>query len=325
MRRLLAATKRNPDFVIWAEPGQTEVLQARHLSCWGSSPHITIWAQNLPADRAVRSFEDDDTILARFQEFYQRRLRKSYCDMGIRCFKPGATDADFELGSLQTAIAAAPLSVYTDKDLKFTRVREWPDEPDTTATAPDDLQLKGIETVLDDGVSDADRARDMARWKREGQTWEGAFLKEPRRQLLAYFTLNDAASRKAHAAAVGRRVEGAKNSSDYTARYNKVPGLTIPQSGLRPAARGKIWSWSSGKCTEVGASSVAGLVGFSVDNLMTAAEVIGFRDRRILQQLTESGVTHGTTVRTALPDSHCHATSTLTIREQHATSMKCQL
>jgi hypothetical protein len=99
-------------------------------------------------------------------------------------------------------VSAVPTQVHTDKDLKFARVREWPDEPGADVIPPDDPLLRGIETELDDGVSDADRARDVVRWEREGQTWEGAFLKQPRQQLPRHFTLNEAAARKAHAAAV---------------------------------------------------------------------------------------------------------------------------
>ena len=295
MTKLLAATKRNPDFVIWAEPGRTEILKSRYLCRWGSSAAIDVWVQNLPRDWELRSFEDDLTLLGRFQEFYQRRMSKAYRDMGTRSFKPGVTADDFELRSLSTTVTAVPTQVHTDKDLKFARMREWPDEPATDATPPDDPMLRGIETEIDDGVSDADRARDMVRWVQEGQTWEGAFLKQPRQQLMRYFTLNDAAARKAHAAAVGRRVEGAKNSSDRGAKYDRVPGFSIPQSGLRPAARGKIWSWDTGTCVEVGASSIAARVGFSVANVKAAAELVHFRDLRVLQMLTETGVTHGTT------------------------------
>jgi hypothetical protein len=220
--------------------------------------------------------------------------------MGARQFKTGASEDDFEMSRIGAAVMTVPThqnwgDVRAHDEMKFARVREWPVEPRTEVLDAKDPNLRGIETGLDDGVSDVDRARDMARWKKTGQTWEGAFLKRPRQQLLRYFTLNDAASRKAHAAAVGRRAKAARNSSDYRAKYDRVPGLSIPQSGLRPAARGKIWSWDTGSCVEVGRSSIAARVGFSVENVKAAADLVQFQDLHMLQMITDTGVTHGTT------------------------------
>ena len=90
-------------------------------------------------------------------------------------------------------------------------------------------------------------------------------------------------------------MKGAKNSSDSRAKHDRVLGFSIPQSGLRPAARGKIWSWDTGTCIEVGPSSIAARVGFSVANAKAAAELVHFRDLRVLQMLAETGATHGTT------------------------------
>ena len=118
MTKLLAATKRNPDFVIWAEPGRTEILKSRYLCRWGSSAAIDVWVQNLPRDCELRSFENDFTLLGRFQELYQRRMSKAYRDMGTRSFKPGVTADDFELRSLSTTVTAVPTQVHTEKRSK---------------------------------------------------------------------------------------------------------------------------------------------------------------------------------------------------------------
>lgn len=310
MLLLLNATKKNPDFAIWDEPLQSSVLHARYLRRWGVGPNIEVWAQNLPKDWVPRQFEDPVELLSRFQDFYQRRIGHSYQEMGARCFKPGINPSDFELQNVLSSVAATGYTdvrhiaqnghqngvpVAPDRDLRFTRMREWPTEPVTQALPPDSSQLRGIETSTDDGVSNADRARDMQRWKKSGQTWQGAFLTPAQAQISEYFRLNDAAARKAHKAAVGRRLEHAKNTSDRNAKYDRVPGLTIPQAQLRPAARGKIWSWDSGSCKEMGRESIATQVGFNVENLKAAAKAIGFTDDRIMQMITDTGATHGTT------------------------------
>jgi hypothetical protein len=55
-----------------------------------------------------------------------------------------------------------------------------------------------------------------------------------------------------------------------------------------------MWSWESGTCQEIGTVSIANRVGFNVQNVKAAAELVGFRDRRVLQMITDTGVTHGT-------------------------------
>jgi hypothetical protein len=276
------------------------MLAKRWLRLWGEAPGIQAWQQDVPKQWEVLQCDDADRLIARFQENLQRRASRSYKDMGNRHFKPGTTEGDFEMAAIADAFTAVPTggaswgAEAATLDLKFTRMREWPLEPDTGELLPDDPYLAGIEIEQKQVVSDADLARDMARWKRAGQTWESAFLKPAQKKIQNYFTKNDAAARKAHRAAVERRVEGARNNSDRRAKYDRVDGISIQQSELRPAARGRIWSWESGTCQEVGTVSIANRVGFNAQNVKAAAELVGFRDRRVLQMITDTGVTHGT-------------------------------
>ena len=96
-----------------------------------------------------------------------------------------------------------------------------------------------------------DTSEDMRKWKREGQTWETAFKKPAWKRIREFIRMNEAANNKVATAASRRRIDGKLNTSDRNAKFDRVPEVIITQDDLRPAARGKIWTWESGSCAEM--------------------------------------------------------------------------
>jgi hypothetical protein len=107
------------------------------------------WQQDVPKQWEVLHCDDAGSLIARFQDNLQRRASRSYRDMGNRHFKPGATEDDFEMAAITDAFTAVPTggaswgAEAATLDLKFTRMREWPIEPDTLELLPDESGRRG--------------------------------------------------------------------------------------------------------------------------------------------------------------------------------------
>jgi hypothetical protein len=102
---------------------------------------------------------------------------------------------------------------------------------------------------------------------------------------------------------VARAVAGNTTAGDEGPKFGDVwpdgvNEIIITQDELRPGARGKIWSWETGRCQEVTSGWVTDDIkqagGFVADRVQEIAAEVGFRDKRAIQMLTETGSSHGT-------------------------------
>ena len=155
----------------------------------------------------------------------QRRLGRAYEDMGSAALRSGVTDDDFAYDSLLSTLAANNFGdVASPGSLRFALFREWPLEPATEPleTEPPDPYLRGHEgtTEVTQPISPEILKRDLRKWKREGQTWMGAFLKPAQIKVATFLRLNEAANLKAASAAAARRIHGAKNTSNRVAKFD---------------------------------------------------------------------------------------------------------
>ena len=313
---VLAHCRHSPNWAISSGktcPTFEGALAARFLTLWGACPTYRYYCSDKfrralpkqvvgPSAQITAGFHEFDCsgiAIEIFKAGVQRRLAKAYEDMGTSMFKPGASGNDFTDTNLMSSINAIPFgNAISDANLHFALFREWPTEPSTDAlqTDPPDLVLQGLETNQDDTevLSEEVLARDLRQWKREGQTWISSFMKPARIKVETFLRLNAAANEKAARAAAARRVPGSLNSSDRKAKFDKVEELCLQQSDLRPAARGKIWTWESGSCAEDKYRSISHMVAFNFEFIRSTAIDMGFQDMRAIQELTTSGVTHGT-------------------------------
>ena len=272
------------------------ILQARFYKVWGYSANVQVWIQRPPHGLEPLYFNNETELGETFDEFLQIRMQQSYSSMGTGLFKPGTMDDDFSVNTISSAIMAAPTQQWggKDPDMSLAQFREFPEEP-TTARLPQHAQeLTGCE-ALPLPVPQQEVDADMVLWKASGQTWLGAWSDKVRPQIEEFLKSTTASYSKAARKAYDRRDHTRRNCSDVTARYDRTPGFSVTQQDVRPAARGKLWCWENGKCCEMLHRTIRQQVGFSWRHVEEAARVVGFKDQRILQMMTSTGATHGTT------------------------------
>jgi hypothetical protein len=234
--------------------------------------------------------------MADFWSILQDRQHTSYEELGAARFLPGMTPDSFCHTNILNTISAKPcLPLSAPETYDLWNFREWPDEPVTkrVQTEPPTNYLQGLEEHDPAQTDETQRTEDMRKWKREGQTWITAFMKPARRKVLKFMEQNLAANQYAAKAAAARRRAHAI-CSDEMAKFPKVEEVILLQSDLRPAARGKIWTWENGMAEEASYAPITSKVGFNTANIQAAAAEVGFKDLHVLQQLTETGATHGT-------------------------------
>ena len=93
---------------------------------------------------------------------------------------------------------------------------------------------------------------------------------------------------------VAKQATAAKHGGAPQFKFGKVKDLKVEQHELRPGARGRLWYWTQGKCEELKHSSIADKVKFHAKNISEAAKQLAFQDKRSIQMITDTGVTHGT-------------------------------
>jgi len=235
--------------------------------------------------------------MADFWNMIQDKQQDAYAALGAARFLPGMTPESFRHSKIINTISAKPcLPLGTPENYHLWNFREWPDEPDTerVSTDPPSPYLQGLEEEAADASETSVQTADMRKWKREGQTWLSAFMKPAQRKIVKFLQQNKEANAQA-AADAARRRRASGGTSDEAAKFQKVEELILTQQDVRPAARGKIWTWETGVAREATYKPITSQVGFNTANIQAAAAEIGFKDLHVLQQLTETGATHGTT------------------------------
>ena len=94
---------------------------------------------------------------------------------------------------------------------------------------------------------------------------------------MRFFHQNTTANAQAAHEAMLRRAGGG-NTSDRAAKFQRVDEVILTQEDIRPAARGKIWSWETGTAQEATYEPITDKVGFNTANIQAAAEEVGFQD-----------------------------------------------
>ena len=248
---ILKFSHHSPDWCVAAHPihdAFAKAMGARFLVPWGTCPRWTFYANEkcrkvlplrlrqthrgppFPTPQVFSSTSGAITIMERM---IQRRLHRAYEEMGSASLREGVTDDDFHYASLLRTLATKPFGEITTNDqLLFSQFREWPREPNTEplVTDPPDPYLLGHEGApLPLPLPPEAISRDLRKWKREGQSWMGAFMKPAQVKVATFLRQNEAANLKAATAASKRRKLGAKNTSDRRAKFDKVTDVLLTQ------------------------------------------------------------------------------------------------
>ena len=232
-----------------------------------------------------------------FWEILQMKQQRAYSELGAARFLPGMQPDSFSHLNILNTISAKPcIPLSSPEHYHLWNFREWPQEPSTERVEihPPTRYLQGLEESAPTPTDELARSSDMRKWKREGQTWLTAFLHPARRKIVRFFHQNTTANAQAAHEAMLRRA-GCGNTSDRAAKFQRVDEVILTQEDIRPAARGKIWSWETGTAQEATYEPITDKVGFNTAHIQAAAKEVGFKDLHVLQQLTETGATHGTT------------------------------
>ena len=156
----------------------------------------------------------------------------------------------------------------------WTTHRLWPDGTRMIVASPTEVDI----------------ANDLCLWKREGQTWINGFTLFARARVTRYLKANEEEHDR-----VAREVERCNGASIRHIRFAALKDVSLQPRFYRLSARNKIHTWESGTCEELTYRPITEAVGFNTENVTAAAMAVGFRDLRMLQQLTVTGITHGTT------------------------------
>ena len=273
-------------------PKVTQLLRSKwFFKLWGEFGAITVWSSRAEKGHEPRKYLVLEELAQAAEREVVRRAANAYMSVGGARFKAGVQDTDFEQTKAASSFAASPSGIWGEQEepsaWKLRPFPEWPDEPDTDRLRLDDDELWGKEVeVFLTPAEEQERADDLRVWVEHGQRWEDSFLPDAAIRVQAFLQKNRETNEATATAAKDGRVM----------KFTRVPDLKVPQSDLRPGARGRQWVWTEeGVCTEQLLESVKEKVKFKPDNVEYAAMVIGFKDQRGFQQLCETGATHETT------------------------------
>jgi hypothetical protein len=281
----------------------TSALRARHMSEWGrvKSKATCVWM--LMESAQIGDVYDDEVEMATaLDAAMQRRMKKAYGAMGAQRFKWGATEADFELGRIEAALAVQEEEwgeTAPDEEWRSARYWEWPTEPTTVEAPWDGPDVSGIEVEERLTAEESEERRiDKEAWIAEGQTWWSAFLPEARERVRAYLQSNQIVNEKVAEAVSEHTTPGQLGPKYADVLPGRVNEVFVSQGDYRPGARGKIWTWESGRCEECVPRSVECEIreagGFSARRLVEIATTLDFPDKRAIQMVASSGASHGT-------------------------------
>lgn len=251
----------------------------------------------------ARVYESTEAMAEDLDREMQSRVRKAHGSMGAQRFKGGVREEDFSLTKVRDALAAQSYGewgeCWTDEQLQTATFWEWPKEPETAEAEWHSPEMTGLEVEdqLDDNQR-KERQEDLELWKREGQTWWGAFLPATRSKVRAFLEGNKKANDAVAEVVSKHAVPGTPGPKHGDALPGSCNELTVTQEEHRPGARGRTWSWQSGSCEECLPASVEGEIaaaaGFSAGRLKEVAATLLFPDRRAVQMAADTGATHGT-------------------------------
>ena len=273
-----------------------DVIFNRGYKAWGSTPLTSVWMRRLPDDMDAISFTHTSDLGPVLDEYLQRQAQRGYSDMGCRKFKTATQEADFEHAVMQEALTSVSRHAWGEvgTDMHLAAFRDIPQEPTVPKLRLDDKELTGCEVEVNIDASPAEVHQDMLNWKAEGQTWWSAWLPDTQVRLKNYFEKTATANRTAAKRAAARRNPKLRNCSDLRAKFPRIEGFSLSQSTLRPAARGRVWTWQSGRCQEMIYQPITNDVKFNTQHIQEVADLLGFLDQRVIQMLIETGMTHGT-------------------------------
>ena len=278
---------------------------SRHLRMWGrvAMGRCTVWMLRERVGREGQVFRTDEEMAVALDDSMQRRMRRAYERMGGQRFRWDVKEADFGWGKAGQAMAVQEAddwgSLWTPAEARGARFWEWPEEPATEKCEMADPSITGVEMVENLGAEERrERAQDLARWTTEGQTWWGALLPATATRMREYLRGNARANEVVARAVAGNTIAGNEGPKFGDVWPDGVNEIIITQDELRPGARGKIWSWETGRCQEVTPGWVTDDIeqagGFVAARVQEIAAEVGFRDKRAIQMLTETGSSHGT-------------------------------
>jgi hypothetical protein len=281
----------------------TAALRARHMSEWGrvKSKAMCVWMLMERAQEA-EVYDDEREMAEALYAAMQRRMEKACGAMGAQRFKWGATEADFELGRIEAAMAVKEGEwgeTLSNEEWTSARHWEWPTEPTTAEEPWDGPDVSGIEVEESFTAEEIEERRtDREAWIAEGQTWWSAFLPAARGRVRTCLDGNQRVNERVAEVVAEHTTPGQlgpKHEGVLTGRVNEV---LVSQDDYRPGARGKIWTWESGQCEECAPRSVECEIqdagGFSAQRLVEIATTLEFPDKRAAQMVASTGASHGT-------------------------------
>ena len=268
----------------------TQFLREEHYQQWGATGATIAWSLTVQAGHIERRYTSRQDLAAAVEREMVRATRKAAVQPGGGRFKSKTSPADFTPDRIEASLMIDPSEPWgrqtTIEDWRHQPFPELPTEPTTSPLPRDHHELAGIEVPLHLSSADIrERKEDLQRWVETGQKWMDAFLPWKKAEVKRFLHANKLANEAAARAAA----DGVHKP------FGRVADLRVSQEELRPGARGRIWSWDQDdRCTEVTQSSVSTAVKFNAAHVRRAADEVHFKDRRILQQLLDTGVTHGT-------------------------------
>ena len=152
----------------------TAALKARNMSEWGrvKSKATCVWVL-MERSQDAEVYDDEMEMAAALDAAMQRRMKKAYGAMGAQRFKWGETEADFELGHIEAALAVQEEEwgeTLSNEDWTSARYWEWPTEPSTEEEPWDGPDISGLEVEESLTAEETEERRiDREAWIAEGQ------------------------------------------------------------------------------------------------------------------------------------------------------------
>ena len=296
----LGIKQRPPEWLILdggcLHPSTTHALKSMSYALWGVRSAVSVWSLVNVKDHQLRKYGTLDALANTLLIDINKRLQRADYADGATRFKVGTKATDFELSRVRYALAACPDPLHGVQtcadDWASSPFRLWPEEPETDTIPLDDRNLHGFEVeekITEDEA--AEREDDLRRWRGHGQKWIDAFLPDARKRVHTFLNdnrqTNDEVATRANLA-------GKQPPTGTKLKFGKVADLKVEQHELRPGARGRLWTWEKGCCSELRYKSLNHKVKFNASNVSKAASKLNFKDHRAIQMITTTGVTHGT-------------------------------